>query len=124
MAAVSTPWEFRLIGAGCSDPPGTTGECDSLFSAFEADLQAIGGWPSLPRMVAVANGSGAGAGQGFAPGDQIVDYEYESFLVDIIGNIWAVPDEAAQTIFDGLIDIILLPQEEMTVTVSGSMPSG
>ena len=122
LGRLNTPAARQMLVYHLTDPPGTTGESDSLFGGFEAELAAIGGWPSLPRKVAVANGSGAGTGQGFAPGDQIVHYVYETFLVDIIGNVWAVPDEAVQTIFDDLIDIILLPQEEMTVTVSGTAP--
>ena len=72
--------------------------------------------------MAIANGSGTQADQGFAPGDQIISWEYGSLLVDIIGNVWAVPDGSSQTIFDGEIDIVLLPPETQTVTVSGTLP--
>lgn len=105
-----------------TDPPGSTGESDPLRAELMADFAAVGQYPTACRKVAVANGSGFQAGQGFNAGDQIIDYEYLSFLVDITGNVWAVPDGASQTIFDGLIDIILLPKETLTVTVSGTMP--
>ena len=45
-----------------------------------------------------------GHGQGFNPGDQIIRWEYTSLLVDITGNVWAVPDGTSQLIFHGLID--------------------
>jgi hypothetical protein len=106
-----------------TDPPGATGESDPLYAQLDADFLALGDYPDEPRLVAVANGSGSGFDQGFAPGDQLIFYEYESFLVDITGNVWAVPDGASHIIFDGLIDMIWpLPDEEMTVYVSGTLP--
>ncbi|MBK9474624.1 MAG: hypothetical protein IPO18_20520 [bacterium] len=39
--------------------------------------------------MAVANGSGTAQGQGYAPGTQLISYEYYSFLVDLIGNVQA-----------------------------------
>jgi hypothetical protein len=88
-----------------------------------ADLAAVGGFPASPRKVAVANGSGAGAGQGFAAGDQLILYEYNSFLVDIRGNVWAVPDGGPAMILEGLIDRIWpLSDDEMNVTVAGTDP--
>jgi hypothetical protein len=72
--------------------------------------------------VAVANGSGTGMNQGFAAGAQVIDYEYGSFLVDVIGNVWAVPDGGPGTVFHGLLDFVLLPPDEVTVTVSGTLP--
>lgn len=60
--------------------------------------------------------------QGFNAGDQIIRWEYDSFLVDVRGNVWAVPDGTSRTIFHGLIDVILLPADQQTVTVSGTRP--
>lgn len=102
---------------------GTTAAPDPLFVQLQADLAALGDWPVQPRLVAVVNGSGNGQDQGFAPGDQLVEYEYESFLVDLIGNIWAVPDGGSQLVFHGLIDLIWpLPDTERLVTVAGTLP--
>ena len=36
-----------------------------------------------------------GPGQGFNAGDQIIRWEYTSFLVDITGDVWAVPDASS-----------------------------
>jgi hypothetical protein len=106
-----------------TDPPGTSGESDSLRAVLAADFDAVGEYPALPRMVAVANGSGTRLDQGFAPGDQIILYEYSGFLIEIIGNVWAVPDDTETIIFDGLLDLPWpFPDDEMTVTVSGTRP--
>jgi hypothetical protein len=94
-----------------------------LYDQFRADLAQIGDWPAQPRLVAVVNGSGTGQDQGFAAGAQLVEYEYESLLVDIVGNVWAVPDGSSQLIFDGLIDLIWpLPDTERRVTVQNTLP--
>jgi hypothetical protein len=105
-----------------TDPPGSTGEADSLRAGFLTDLAAVGDWPTSTRLVAASNGSGYGDNQGFSAGAQIIDYHYSSLLVDIVGNIWSVPDVSEQMIFEGLIDIFLLPPTSMTVTVSGTRP--
>ncbi|MFC1573054.1 T9SS type A sorting domain-containing protein [Candidatus Eisenbacteria bacterium] len=122
LAALDSPAARQLLLYHYTDPPGNTGESDPLRGELYADLAAVGDYPQLPRLVAIANGSGAQAGQGFGAGDQIIEWEYSSFLVDITGNVWAVPDASSQLIFDGLVDIILLPQEEMQVVVSDTGP--
>jgi hypothetical protein len=71
--------------------------------------------------VAIANGSGQQLGQGFAPGDQIIQYEYSDLLTTIRGNVWAVPDGSSQMVFDGHIRIIIFSTSQ-TVTVSGTEP--
>jgi hypothetical protein len=102
---------------------GQTAAPDPRRAAFAAELAAVGGWPQQPRLVAIANGSGAGVDQGFAPGAQLVDYEYGSFLVDITGNVWAVPDGAQQVVFDGEIDLLWpLPDRSRRVEVAGTLP--
>jgi len=89
-----------------------------------ADMAAVGDWPELARRVAVANGSGSQQDQGFGPGAQLIDYTYRSTLVDVDGNVWAVPDGGpAQTIFDGEINLIWpLPDTSETVSVGGTTP--
>jgi hypothetical protein len=72
--------------------------------------------------VALANGSGTGLNQGFGAGGQIIRWEYDSFLVDVRGNVWAVPNGAPTQILQGLIAIIFSPPDAMNVTVSGTLP--
>nr|MEE4267745.1 FlgD immunoglobulin-like domain containing protein [Candidatus Krumholzibacteria bacterium] len=96
---------------------------DPLFDDLRSNLLALGNWPSQPRLVAVANGSGLNQDQGFNAGAQLVRYEYRSFLADIDGNVWAVPDGGPQVIFDGMINLVWpLPDTDETITVSGTLP--
>ncbi|MEJ2721754.1 MAG: T9SS type A sorting domain-containing protein [bacterium] len=122
LSRLDTPAARQLLVYHHTTPPGMTGESDPLRAELNADLAALGDYPTALRKVAVANGSGAQVGQGFAAGAQIIDYEYSSFLVDVIGNVWAVPDGPSQVVFDGLIDPILLPADELTVSVGGTLP--
>jgi hypothetical protein len=122
LSRLDTPGARQMLVYHHTDPPGPTGEADPLRAAFLADLASVGSYPASVRKVAVANGSGNAMDQGYAAGTQVIEYEYSSLLVDIIGNVWAVPAGASQVIFDGLIDFILLPADEMTVTVSGTLP--
>jgi len=123
LSRLDTPASRQMLLYHHLSTDGSTARPDSLYAAFFADLTALGDWPVLPRLVAIANGSGAGLNQGFAAGDQLILYEYRSLLVDIDGNVWAVPDGAAQTIFDGMINLIWpLPDTYETVTVGGTLP--
>jgi hypothetical protein len=122
LMALDTPASRQLLAYHHTDPPGGAGEVDPLRTQFLAELAAMGEWPAQPRRVAIANGSGAQTGQGFNPGDPILRWEYTSFLVDITGDVWAVPDGTSQLIFHGLIDFIFLPPEETYVTVAGTRP--
>ncbi len=100
-------------------PPGPAPE----FDDFYGQLTDMGGWPATPHKVSIVNGSGQRADQGFAPGDQLIEYEYRSFLVDIDGNIWAVPDGGSQLIFKGMIEKIWpLPDRYKKITVEGTLP--
>lgn len=123
LGRLDTPAARQMLLYHHTSPPGTTGESDPLRAALLADFAAVGGWPRQPRLAAVANGSGARADQGYAAGAQLISYEYASFLVDIVGNVWAVPDAVSTRVFRGLIDLIWpLPDESMSVTVSGTRP--
>lgn len=120
---LNSPAARQMLVYHFTVPPGSTGENDPLMDAFNADLAAVGGYPALPRIVAVANGSGQASPQAFNAGDQLILYEYSSILVDIVGNVWAVPDGGSGMVFDGLMDLIWpLPDRDMRVTVSGTEP--
>lgn len=122
LAALDSPAARQLLLYHYSDPPSEIPTSDPLRTELDADLAAIGDYPQETRKVAIANGSSTQLDQGFAAGDQIIRWEYTSFLVDIIGNVWAVPDATSQQIFHGLIDIILLPSDEVHVLVSETQP--
>jgi hypothetical protein len=122
LGRLDTPAARQLLVYHHTSPPGATGQADPLRGALVADLAALGDWPSGVRRIAAANGSGAAVSQGFSPAEQIVRYEYRSALVDIDGNVWAVPDGAAAQVFRGEIDFILLPPDSITVVVSGTSP--
>jgi hypothetical protein len=122
LARLDTPAARQMLLYHHTTPPGATGEADPLRAAFESELAALGDYPSQPRIVALSNGSGTGADQGFAAAAQIILYEYDSFIVDVRGNVWAVPDGGPAQILQGFLDPILLPAETMNVTVSGTLP--
>ncbi len=98
------------------------------------ELSGMGNYPSTPglRNVAIANGSGAGAAGGqisnssvlMQPGDELLDWDYRSLLLDIESQVWALPDISPQTqIFHGLVDLIFpLPDDELNVFVTGTLP--
>ena len=118
---LNTPAARQMLVYHFTTPASNTVAADPLRNQLVADLASAGGYPTHPRLVAIANGSGVRAGQGFAPGEQVVRYEYSNFLVRITGNVWAVPNGASATIFRGNIQIVL-PVGSSTVTVSGTAP--
>jgi len=122
LAALDSPGARQMLVYHHTDPPGGTGQPDPLRGQFLADLAGLGDWPAELRKVAIANGSAMRQNQGFAPAAQIIRWEYFSFLVDIIGNVWAVPDGTSQRIFQGEINFILLPSDNLDVTVAGTKP--
>ena len=121
LATLERPAARQLLLYHFTEPAGTTGQADPLRDSLQAHLAALGGWPAQPRRVAVANGSGARLDQGFAPGAQLIRYEYNGLLVALTGNVWAVPDQVSGTVFQGSIRI-LLSTTSQTVTVSGTEP--
>ncbi|MDH3215426.1 MAG: T9SS type A sorting domain-containing protein [Candidatus Krumholzibacteria bacterium] len=122
LSRLDTPAARQMLVYHHTGPPTTSGESDPLRADFLADLSSAGDYPSNLRKVAVANGSGYQNNQGFAAGDQIIDYEFSNLLVDIVGNVWAVPDGTTGAIFDGLFHIIFTTPEQLTVSVAGTQP--
>lgn len=107
--------------------PSLNGLRQTLF----AELAALGNYPAI-RKVAIANGSGSGpdaaqisdAGVPMAPGDQILEWEHTEILViDVTGNIWAVPDVTPETrIFEGDITVFFLFGDHLEVSASRTLP--
>lgn len=122
LSRLDTPAARQLLAYHHTTPPGSTGAPDPLRGTLLADFAALGDWPVGARRVALANGSGFGTNQGFSAGQQVILYHYTSFLVNIDGNVWAVPNPGPTQIFHGNIDFIFLPADIMNVTVSGSSP--
>jgi len=121
LAALDSPAARQMLVYHHTDPPGATGQPDPLRAAFLADLAAAGEFPN-PRSVAIANGSGAAQDQGFLAGAQIIRWQFSDFLIDIVGDVWSVPDGTSRTIFHGVIDPIFFPRDELFVDVSGTEP--
>ncbi len=119
--ALNRPAARQMLVYHYTDPPGGTGQPDPLRAGLLADFALVGDYPALPRRVAIVNGSGTRADQGFLPGDQLIQYVYSSALVAITGNVWAVPDQTSTMIFDGRIRILLSTTSQQ-VTVSGTLP--
>ncbi|HET9887773.1 MAG TPA: T9SS type A sorting domain-containing protein, partial [bacterium] len=122
LSRLDMPAARQMLVAHHTSPPGNTAAPDPLRATFLADLASVGNWPANPRLVAAANGNGFQQGQGFAPAAQIISYTYRSFLVDIDGDVWALPNQTAAQIFHGRIDFIFLPTDEQFVNVSGTPP--
>jgi len=121
LAQLNRPAARQMLVYHYTDPAGSTGQPDPLRGAFAADLAAVGNWPSQPRLVAIANGSDNGTGQGFAAGVQIVQWEHSELFFAATGNIWAVPNVTSTKIFDGKLRIIFT-STSLAVTVSGTQP--
>jgi len=123
LSRLDTPASRQMLLYHHLATAGSTAQADPLHDAFYSELVALGDWPALPRLVAIANGSGTGQDQGFVPGEQLIFYEYRSLLADIDGNVWAVPDAGGQVVFDGMINLIWpLPDSYQNVTVGGTLP--
>jgi hypothetical protein len=120
LSRLDRPAARQMLVYHYSDPP-VGAAPDPLRTTFTADLAALGGWPSQPRLVAIANGSNNGTGQGFAPGAQIIRWSYSNLLVEILGNVWAVPNATNTKIFDGRIRI-LFSTTAQSVSVNSTQP--
>ncbi len=94
---------------------------DALRASLLADLAAMGDWPRLPRKVAIANGSGAGVGQGFAPGDPLLRYGYRSGIRSTESTVWALRDQAVGQVFEGRITVLVTLRRQ-SVLAAGAPP--
>jgi hypothetical protein len=94
----------------------------SMYTDFYNEINSMG-YPQQTRIVAIANGSGYANGQPYAPGDQTIEYNYRSILVDLDGDIWALPNLSDQRIFYGVYDEWgFWAYEEENIYVNNSYP--
>ena len=121
LTTLQRPAAKQMLLYHFTTPAGTTGQPDPMRATMLADFASAGNYPALTRRVAIANGSGTGANQGFLPLDQVIRYEYSSILAAITGNVWALPDQASGRIFNGSMRI-LFSTTTQSVTVSGTQP--
>jgi len=121
LSLLDRPAARQMLVYHYTDPAGSTGQPDPLRGTFAADLAALGDWPSQPRLVAIANGSDNGSGQGFAAGAKIVGWNHSDLFLAITGDVWAVPDVTSTMIFDGRLRI-LFSTTTQSVTVNGTQP--
>jgi hypothetical protein len=121
--ALNSPAARQMLIQHFTDPPSNVASADPLRATFLNDIAALGSYPALPRKVALANGSANQVGMTYAPGAQIIQYQYNPFGFNIRGNVWAVNNAAAQTIFDGRAVIIFIPViAAQTVNIQATSP--
>ncbi len=120
-AVLQRPAARQMLLHHFTSPATNTAQPDPLRAPMLADFASAGNWPTLPRLVAIANGASTGATQGFAPGAQLIRYEFSNILTSITGNVWAVPNATNTQIFRGSIRI-LFSTTSQNVSVSGSTP--
>jgi len=121
LSELNRPAARQMLLYHYTSPATTSGQADPLRASFLSDLAAVGGYPTLPRLVAISNGSADAANQGFLPGDECIRWEYSSAFVAITGDVWAVPDQTSHLIFNGSTRIIFSTTSQ-SVTVSGTKP--
>ncbi|MER6578431.1 hypothetical protein [Nonomuraea sp. NPDC001023] len=64
----NSPAARQLLAWHLPDPNGVPG-VDPLRTQFLRELESVGGWPRIPRLLAVADGAGNGAGNGTGAGE-------------------------------------------------------
>lgn len=129
LAALDAPAARQLLVYHHTATPDPTTDPDR--AVLFQELADLGNYPALPRKIAIANGSGDGPDAPqlgtFAPmnpGDKIVDWAYDVFLlVEVDGDVWAVPDVSPQTqIFEGYLEVLLIPLGSLDVFASDTLP--
>ncbi|NOZ34487.1 MAG: T9SS type A sorting domain-containing protein [Chlorobi bacterium] len=122
LTALSGPAAKQMLIYHYTATSGNTAKPNTMFNSFYNELNTMG-FPQQTRIVSIANGSGYGNGQAFAPGEQVIRYHYRSWIVDLDGNVWAVPNQTNTRIFNGLYDTAL-PFDEINenIYVSNTLP--
>jgi hypothetical protein len=120
--ALNEPAPRQMLVYHLTDPPSGTAGPDALFDDFQTEIASIGDYPQLVKKVAISNGRADGVGQPYGPGNQVIDYNYNSFLVNIKGNVWAVEQNTTGQIFEGLIQPLFGSTDQLNVTVFSPQP--
>ncbi|MCF6183381.1 MAG: putative Ig domain-containing protein [Bacteroidales bacterium] len=122
LTALSGPAAKQMLIYHYTATSGNTAKPNTMFNSFYNELNTMG-FPQQTRIVSIANGSGYGNGQAFAPGEQVIRYHYRSWIVDLDGNVWAVPNQTYTRIFNGLYDTAL-PFDEVNenIYVNNTLP--
>lgn len=116
------PAPRQMLGYFYTDPPSSPAGNDVFFDTFQNELEDLGGYPADLRKIAISNGRGDGIGQPYNAGDQVIEFEYNSFLVDIRGNVWAVQNNASGQIFQGLLDPFIGATDQLDVVLFSPKP--
>ncbi len=121
--ALLNPAPRQLLLYHLSSSAGGVANPDPMFAAFQNELAALGDYPTQPRLVSVINGSSTQQNSGFLPGAQIIRWVYDSFLVDIRGNVWAVSNTVNTRVLQGEINVIWpLPDTFRNVFIQPCLP--
>lgn len=121
LSRLNTSGARQMLLYHYTSPAGTTGQADPLRATFTGELAALGNYPAQPRLVALSNGSKGMLNQGFNAGAQIIQYQYNIFIVNVRGNVWAVPNGNLTKIFDGANQTFGSGPTQI-VNVSGTLP--
>jgi hypothetical protein len=121
LASLNRPAAREMLLYHYTSPATSGGQADPLRATFTSEVAALGSYPTQPRRVALSNGSGTGVNQGFNAGAQIIQYAYNILLVNVRGNVWAVPSSTSTKIFDGANQQFFSGPTQI-VTVSGTLP--
>ncbi len=119
---LDAPSPKQILAYHYTDPPSATAGPDPMFDAFFTELEGIGNYPENLRKIAVSDGSGNAIGQPYQPGDQVIDYNYSTFLINLKANVWAVEDHNTSQIFEGLASIPFVVNDALDVTVYSEKP--
>ena len=120
---LNTPAARQMLAYHFGSTTGTTALPDPLRAGLAADLAAVNGYPAQPRRVAFANGAGNGAGQGYAAGAQVIDYDFNNIIVLIRGDVWALPSgPVAAPIFAGRMRVPFVIDATKNVSIANAKP--
>jgi len=105
-----------------TNPPTSPAGHDPMFDTFQNELSSMGSYPENLRKIALSNGRGDAVGQPYNAGDQAVILEYNSFLLDVLGNMWTVKDNASGLVFQGLMDPLIGATSQLNANVFSPKP--